>query len=311
VHGRWTVIDQFVTARQKTADARAPAPFGRFPTMAAARPQKAPGLKGMQRHVLLNKMFRIATDSGEQLKCAVVDDEGRCILNQCFLMSEVVEAGVTHVENLLIPRQYQPQLGAIYFVAPSEGSIRRVLADFQGGKAGKVRYAKLYPEAWIFFTKRVPDELFSLIQQEMASNPTFQQSVALCRELNMEFVPLPTVSTSTFSLRLPEMFAKMYRPRTSEEKARGDEEYYDRVVDRLFELCITMGENPEIVYFSLDERSKSKPSRVAEDEWRQLQAQHGKDMNKIAQVLRDKLDKFAADTCVCWLTAHVPHSGAD
>ena len=239
----------------------------------------SPGLRSVQQYVLKEKMLRPATKDGS-MKCLVADSEGRRILDACCTMSEVTEEGVTHVENLSGARQQQSTLGAIYFIAPTRGSIERLLGDFSNRQ-------RKYPEAWIFFTKRVPDELFELISKDLDKNEGFKHSVPLCRELNMEFVPIATVSNSSFSLGLPELFHQMYHPRDD-----GESVDYDRVVDRLFQLCITIGEVPEIAYFNLDSRSQIDSPKMKSGKWRTLDEQNRTDREIIALRLREKLRAF-------------------
>ena len=111
----------------------------------------------------------------------VLDREGTRVLSGCCGMSEIAALGVTHTDDLAKDRQPQPQLGAIYFVAPTQASVRRILNDFH-----KKRSIRMYSEAWLFFTRAIPEFLFELIQLEMRMNEGFRSAVMLCREINLE-----------------------------------------------------------------------------------------------------------------------------
>ena len=144
-----------------------------------------PGLKGVCRHLVVEKMIKVATSDGDDFKCMVMDREGTRVLASCCSMSEIAALGVTHTDDLTKDRQPQPQLGAIYFVAPTQASVRRIMNDFH-----KKRSINMYSEAWIFFTRAIPDFLFEQIQLEMRLNEAFRHAVVLCREINLEFSPL-------------------------------------------------------------------------------------------------------------------------
>jgi len=126
-------------------------------------------------------MINVATSGGEDFKCMVLDREGTRVLSGCCGMSEIAALGVTHTDDLAKDRQPQPQLGAIYFVAPTQASVRRILNDFH-----KKRSIRMYSEAWLFFTRAIPEFLFELIQLEMRMNEGFRSAVMLCREINLE-----------------------------------------------------------------------------------------------------------------------------
>lgn len=251
---------------------------------AAAAAAASPGLVGVARHLLVEKMIKVATSDGEDFKCMVMDREGTRVLSACCSMSEIAALGVTHTDDLSKDRQPQPQLGAIYFVAPTQASVRRIVNDFH-----KKRSIKMYSEAWLFFTRAIPDFLFEQIQLEMRLNEGFRHAVVLCREINLEFVPL---DRNLFSLDMPEYFYQTYRPRDHGEVV-GEEENYDRIVERLFHLCINVGETPDIAFFDMEPAPKAAPQSGYTSDWMRVSMQVQTDVSKIAILLRERLRTFS------------------
>lgn len=173
------------------------------------------------------------------------------------------------------------QLGAIYFVAPTRASLRRIFNDFH-----KRRSIRMYSEAWLFFTRAAPEPLFKLVQEEIDRNEGFRNAVMLCRELNLEYVP---VERQVFSLDMPEYFFQTYRHRNIDEIV-GVEDHYDRIVERLFHLCISLGEFPEIAYFDME--PTASPGQQHLNDWLRVSQQLQTDVSKVAAELRDKLSHF-------------------
>lgn len=251
---------------------------------AAESSRERPGLLGVCRHLVVEKMIKVATSNGDDFKCMVMDREGTRVLAACCSMSEIAALGVTHTDDLTKDRQPQPQLGAIYFVAPTQASVRRIVNDFH-----KKRSIKMYSEAWLFFTRAIPDFLFEQIQLEMRLNEGFRNAVVLCREINLEFSPL---GRNLFSLDMPEYFFQTYRPRHHGEVI-GESENYDRVVERLFHLCINIGETPDIAFFDMEPAPKAAPQSGYTSDWMRVSMQVQTDLSKIAMLLRERLRMFS------------------
>lgn len=232
------------------------------------------GLRAVSKQILMENMIQHAVaTSGMPFLCLVADAEGRRVLGGSVKMSELVAEGITHVEDLCLSpweREPQPDLGAIYFVAPTEASIDRLLFDFPAGGPGK------YAQAWVFFTGRIPDALFVKLQ---SANPEFKRAMKCCRELLIEFTPLPVVDGRAFSLAVPELAKDLY----STEREGGASAARTRTIERLFQLCISLGEVPETVFFELDEGSRGKANGGLGT---------AMDMYQIAMELHAKLEEF-------------------
>lgn len=246
---------------------------------------KSLGVRGVCQHVIFNVMIKPATENGEDFKLMVLDKEGTRILGGICRMSEIVNLGITHVEDLLKAREPQPSLGAVYLIAPTRSSIQHILNDFHRDR--NKDHKGIYKEAWLFFTRHIPKDIFDLIHTEMESNPTFKSALKMCRELNLEFLP---IERNVFSLGMPELFYQMFRMRRSGEVV-GRVENYDQIVDRLFHVCVNFGQIPDICYYE-----PTTDINSADGETTKLGFQLRSDITEIALELRKKLDGFLAAT---------------
>ena len=253
-----------------------------------------PGLSGLVQHVLFEKMVAVATKNGDEFKCMVLDHLGTQIVSNACSMSEIADLGVTHVDDLNKDRQPQPQLGAIYLVEPTRSSLRRIFNDFH-----KKRSTRMYSEAWLFFTRTVPDHLFELLQSEIDRNDGFRSAVMLCRELNLEFLP---IERSGFSLSMPEFYYQIYRQRKVSEVV-GAEENYDRIVERLFHVCAALGEVPDIAYFDME--PTASPEKKNMTDWLRISQQLQTDVSKVATELHERLRQFAGTPSAPQLSAQM------
>ena len=225
-------------------------------TMAAdgGTQQFKPGLVGVTREILMDSMVRHAvqgTRALDKFLVMVTDAEGQRVLGASLKMSELVREGVTHIEDLRQPRQPRSDMGAIYFIGLTQSSIDRLLFDFRDD--GEPMYA----EAWVYCTGRIPDDQFEKLKR---AGSCFRRAYRCCRDLLVEFTPLPTLGGRAFTLGVPELTYDMYS--TLDERQSGDTPARHRAVERLFQLCISLGEAPEIAYFDLDLGSRSPRSNA-------------------------------------------------
>jgi syntaxin-binding protein 1 len=233
------------------------------------------GLVGVTREILLDNMVRHATQ-GERFLVMVTDAEGRRVLSSSLKMSELAQEGVTHIEDLCQPRQPRSDMGAIYFIGPTQSSIDRLLFDFR--EDGE----PMYSEAWVYCTGLIPDNEFQKLKQ---AGSRLKRALRCCRDLLVEFTPLPTLGGRAFTLGVPELTRDMYS--ASDERESLETPAQDRAVERLFQLCISLGESPEVAYFDLDQGSRS---RRANDE-----LLTSTDVAQVAMKLHQKLKDFSYD----------------
>lgn len=157
-------------------------------------------------------------------KVLVLDGFATRIISSCCKMSDITDAGVSHVENLAVRRQPLPMLEAIYFVAPTSESVAAIGRDFQGRR--KPQYAR----AHIVFTGHLPDSLL----QQISQNRNLCSRIAALKELNMEFL---AVEDAVFSVEMKNAFYDLHAVPAPAGKAATQA----KMAQRLASLCVTLG----------------------------------------------------------------------
>ncbi len=174
-----------------------------------------------------------------EYKVLVLDGFATRIISSCCKMSDITDAGVSHVENLAVRRQPLPMLEAIYFVAPTAESVAAIGRDFQGRR--KPQYAR----AHIVFTGHLPDELL----QQISQNRNLCGRIAALKELNMEFL---ACEDAVFSVEMKNAFYDLYADPAPAAKATTQA----KMAQRLASLCVTLGsQNGDLPLIRFDSAS--------------------------------------------------------
>ena len=180
-----------------------------------------------------------AAQGSSAYKVLVLDGFATKIISSCCRMSDITDAGVSHVENLAVRRQPLPMLEAIYFAAPTKASVDAICRDYSGRK--RPQYAK----AHIVFTGHLSDVLL----QQISQNRNLCGRIAALKELNMEFL---AVEDAVFSLEMKNVFHDLYASPAAPGKAATTA----KMAQRLASLCITLGgERGELPLIRFDQAS--------------------------------------------------------
>ncbi|EDV28165.1 uncharacterized protein TRIADDRAFT_20443 [Trichoplax adhaerens] len=168
-------------------------------------------------------------------KVLIVDHLGTRILSACCKMHELVNEGITVVENLSRVRQPLSKMESIYLITPTEESIDKIIADFS--ESSKPHYKC----AHVFYTEACPDELF----QKFSKSPAAKY-VKTLKEINISFLP---IESQVFSLDYPDILPNFYG-----SIAQSRTKCMERMAEQLATLCATLGEYP-IVRYNRDHES--------------------------------------------------------
>eukprot|EP01135_Chromosphaera_perkinsii_P000039 Nk52_evm18s16 gene=Nk52_evmTU18s16 len=186
-------------------------------------------LKECVKEKLLNEMIKkIQPASG--WKVLIVDQHSMRIISSSCRMYDIMDEGVTLVEDIKNSRQPLPAFEAIYFITPAKASVERLIKDFEN------QYQPKYAAVHLFFTAMCPQTLFDMI----STAPNLPARLKTFQEINIEFMP---IESQVFSLDNPAAFHELYSPVPSNA---GFE--LKKTADQLATLCATLGEYPTLRY---------------------------------------------------------------
>ena len=185
---------------------------------------------------ILNDIIKVCRQDNEY-KVLVMDSLATKIISSCCKMVDIMSENIMIVEDLHKKRQPLPRKEAIYFLTPTDKSIRDLLKDFEGNSPEKVQYKKCH----LFFTDRVPHELF----QEIATS-SVAKYIKNFKEINIAFI---ATENRIFELDQPECLLQMYNPDNNNNKMTIGMNPLERIADQLSTICATLGEYPSIRWF--------------------------------------------------------------
>ncbi|GMT01255.1 hypothetical protein PENTCL1PPCAC_23429, partial [Pristionchus entomophagus] len=165
----------------------------------------------------------------------VVDRQAMKMLSACCKMHDILEEGITIVEDLAKSREPLPSLEAIYLLTPTKESIQRMVDDFT--------IRRQYKCAHIFFTEACPDELFKMLGKISS------KYLKTCKEINIAFTPY---ESQVYTLDSPDTFFLYFNA----TKQGGLSMNLERIAEQIATVCATLGEYPALRYRSDFDRNQ-------------------------------------------------------
>ena len=197
-------------------------------------------LKGRTLNLFENEMIKETLKKYKiKNKCVLIlDDKGMKILSKFLTVSEAINMGLLSLESISLERQPFKNYSAIYYISPSENSIKKIIKDFKDEKK------RLYKYAHIFFTDPVPEnKLVKLCEKNVINR------ILTCKEVNLNFL---TLDSNLYNFGSVYNFNSLYQL----YKFNEDTAIYESTIDILFSICTLMELYPNIIYFVLDKNCK-------------------------------------------------------
>jgi len=174
----------------------------------------------------VDDVFLSAARAHPGWKVLVVDEPGMKVISAAVGMYDIMEQQVSIVESLEKKRAPFKDMAAIYILAPSSQSVRRLLNDF--ADKSKVLYGRA---VFLYVLGPLPKKLMNAIKQ---CKQLIKRLKALA-EVNIDFL---IKEERAFILDMNSPFATIYRGNSVELK----------VAEKLVTLCATLNEYPYIRY---------------------------------------------------------------
>ena len=197
-------------------------------------------LKGRTLNLFENEMIKETLKKYKiKNKCVLIlDDKGMKILSKFLTVSEAINMGLLSLESISLKRQPFKNYSAIYYISPSEESIKNIINDFKDEKK------RLYKYAHIFFTDPVPENKLKKLCEKNVIN-----RILTCKEVNLNFL---TLDSNLYNFGSVYNFNSLYQL----YKFNEDTDIYESTIDILFSICTLMELYPNIIYFVLDKNCK-------------------------------------------------------
>ncbi|KAL4529037.1 hypothetical protein Ndes2526B_g06871 [Nannochloris sp. 'desiccata'] len=150
-------------------------------------------LSAVSKMRLLDEMLGSVKVEG-QWSVLLMDNITTQIMTNICGVSDLLDYGISLVDNVAVPRQPSPHLAGIYFITPSQESVRALVSDFN--RRGQPQYHKVH----IFFSSAVDP---AIIQSIHSSDEYREEIHFMATRLATMFSTLKEFPSIRFRAALP------------------------------------------------------------------------------------------------------------
>lgn len=166
--------------------------------------------------------------SADEWKVLVYDDVGRDIIAPLLRVADLRKLGVTLHLSLATQRQRIPDVAAVYFIAPTEANVARIIRDVSSA---------IYESFSLNFTSRLPRGLLETLAEGVSA---CQQRISRVYDMYNDFSAL---ESDLFALNIPRVYQRLNAKNATSIDVDST---IERVVDGLFCAVATLGVVPVI-----------------------------------------------------------------
>nr|CCM16509.1 Sec1/Munc18 related protein, putative [Leishmania guyanensis] len=204
------------------------------------------GILGCVRQRIFSEMLDPVAGDYNILVC---DNKAAEILSTCVRMHDLMDHGVTLVEDLGLPRQSVLSSAAIYFIEPTEESVRQVMNDWQT--------KDMYREAHVFFTSPSSEKNIQLL----ASEPRLVQAIKTLKDMLLDFV---VPESLLFCFGMHDDIQRLFPPDVA--FSGGHENILGEIATRLVSVFFTIGAGVPTVQYQGSSRLAHQVARIFADQ---------------------------------------------
>ncbi|ERE90002.1 syntaxin-binding protein 3 [Cricetulus griseus] len=147
-----------------------------------APPVTERGLKSVVWRKIKTAVFDDCRKEGEW-KIMLLDEFTTKLLSSCCKMTDLLEEGITVIENIYKNREPVRQMKALYFISPTSKSVDCFLRDFGSKRENKYKAAYIYFTDYAFYYCYSPDPS-NASRKEAVMEAMAEQIVTVCATLD-------------------------------------------------------------------------------------------------------------------------------